>query len=246
METILVMMPYIQSKAQGNEIKICLNCWRKFCTFNYHFVVVGDYAEDLQKEFPWVEFIYCEPKKLMEAQYNPHLDIQHKMEVLYNKYHKEYTGFIRVSDDVYAIKPFTLDDITTVYYNSDKLNPYPSPNHPTNYFSNNKWKTQQLLIKNNLPIVNYTIHSPYYYEFEKLMEIWNKYDMRNESYVLEDIYFNSFEHSEPKPITDIRCMIRLKSKVYEKFHYSLNSPNIKFLCNSNSGWTSEIEKILLK
>jgi hypothetical protein len=55
----LIVLPYKQSVAQGNEIRIALNGWKKFCQFRYHFVVIGEFNESIEKEFPWVEFIYC-------------------------------------------------------------------------------------------------------------------------------------------------------------------------------------------
>ena len=39
----LVVMPYKQSGSQGNEIKLTLSGWRKFCKFEYHFVVIGEF-----------------------------------------------------------------------------------------------------------------------------------------------------------------------------------------------------------
>lgn len=48
------------------------------------------------------------------------------MELVIDKYKNEYDGFIRISDDVYAIKPFILNDIKTIYYNTDKIRVYPS------------------------------------------------------------------------------------------------------------------------
>lgn len=65
--------------------------------------------------------------------------------------------------------------------------------------------------------------------------------MRNESYVLEDIYFNYFKHNDPKPITDIKFMIRLQREFINDFYNIIDKPNIKFICNSASGWSRELE-----
>ena len=58
-DDVLVVLPYKQGGAQGNEIRLALNGWRKFCKFKYRFVVIGEYDESLEKDFPWVRFIQC-------------------------------------------------------------------------------------------------------------------------------------------------------------------------------------------
>jgi hypothetical protein len=238
----LIILPYIQSRSQGKELKMCLNGWRKNCQFDYHFVVIGEFDESLRTEFHWVEFIHCPTIEKKDSQYNPHLDIQHKMELAMERFGDKYDGFIRMADDIYAIKPFELEDITTVHYHSSEF--IGKKDSPPSYWSHDKWKTRQLLDKDNLPHINYTTHYPYWYEFSKLSEIWNKFNMREESYVLEDVYFNYYSHSEP--ILDIEARLAvLDANTYEKVLCNAeNKPNIKFICNSNNGWSKGLENEL--
>ena len=56
-DNVLVVMPYIQSISQGNEIKLSLSGWKKFCQFSYYFIVIGEFDKQLKKEFTWVKFI---------------------------------------------------------------------------------------------------------------------------------------------------------------------------------------------
>lgn len=58
--------------------------------------------------------------------------------------------------------------------------------------------------KENFPHINYTAHFPCFFGFNRLKMLWDKYDMRHESYVPEDVYFNSFEHEEPISDEEIR------------------------------------------
>ena len=235
----LVVMPYIQKYSQGSEIKLCLNAWKKFCTFKYHFVVIGEFDESLVAEFPWVDFIHFPSVITTDEQYKPHLDIQMKMESIMRIYGTKYNGFIRVSDDIYPIKPFSIKDVTTVYYHFDEI--YGDKNMPNKTFMKDKWKTKNLLKRENLPTMDYTTHYPYYYEFSKLKEIWDKFDMRSESYVLEDIYFNYFKHENAILDETIRFFI---NEPYEfnkdKFKKSISNPNIKFIGNSTFGWCDEL------
>lgn len=240
----LVVLPYKQCGSQGIEIRLALNGWRKFCQFKYHFIVIGEFDDSLKKDFPWVEFIYCKSIPKKEGQYNQHLDVQHCMEIVMKRYSQIYDGFIWMVDDNYAVKPFELKDITTVYYHS--MDFIGSENSPTSYWSHDKWKTRQLLDRESLPHINYTTHYPCYLEFKKLKEIWDKYNMMNESYVMEDIYFNYFSHEEPLLDSTIRLGIWDRGIFERDFQKAVDNPNIKFMCNSVEGWSKDLEDNLSK
>lgn len=242
MQKILVILPYKQSGSQGNELKLSLRCWKKFCNFDYHFIVIGEFDECLKNEFTWVEFIKCKSIEKIEGQYNPHLDILNKFKIIFEMYSNTYDGFIYMTDDEYAIKPFDLTDITTIYYLNLTFNG--QKDKPTYFWDHDKWKTKQLLEKNNLPCINYTTHYPYYMEFKKLEEICIKFNMLHESYVFDDVYFNYFEHEYPIKVDNIRLGI-WNYRIYKtKFNRALYNPNIKFICNSVNGWSKELENSL--
>jgi len=241
---ILVILPYKQNGSQGNEIRLVLNGWKKFCQFKYHFIVIGEFNKQLKNEFPWVEFIECKSIDKKENQYNPHLDIQNKFKIVEEKYSNIYDGFIYTCDDYYPIKLFELKDITRIYCHS--FNFTGCEKCPTSYWRHDKWKTKQLLDKENLPHINYTTHYPYYMEFKKLKEIRDRFNMLNESYVFDDVYFNYFDHEEPILDTEIRLGIWNKEIFDTEFRNAVNNPNIKFVCNSVEGWSIELENELEK
>ena len=243
-DDVLVVMPYKQNGAQGNEIRLTLSGWRKFCQFNYRFVVIGEFDESLKRDFPWVKFIYCPTKEKKEDQYNPHLDIENKFNAIYRLYAQEYDGFIYITDDEYAIKPFELNDITTTHYHAMSFTG--SKDQPPSYWNHDKWKTKQLLDREGLPSINYTTHYPAFFEFKKLDEIWRKYNMFEESYVFDDVYFNSFEHDEPVLDDEIRLGIWSNAIFRHEFKKAVDNPNIKFMCNSVEGWCPELEDALWK
>lgn len=236
---VLVVLPYKQSGSQGNEIRIALNGWRKFCQFNYRFVVIGEFDEQLKDEFPWVRFIECPTKEKKEGQYNPHLDIMNKFKVIERLYAQEYDGFIYTTDDECPIKPFDLKDVTSLFYHSSGF--IGCEKAPTHFWSHDKWKTRQLLDRENLPHVNYTTHHPCFFEFKKLMEIRNRYNLLNESYVFDDVYFNYFQHEEPVLDSTIRLGVWNKEIFDNDFQDAVANPNIKFVCNSVEGWSKELE-----
>lgn len=241
---ILVILPYKQSSAQGTELEIALSLWRKNCTFNYHFVVIGEYDKSFEEKFPWVEFIECPTKPKVNGQYNPHLDVLNKYMTVIDKYQDKYTGFVSICDDEYAIKPFTLFDILQTHYHAETFTGVEKA--PTSYWNHDKWKTRQLLDRENLQHVNYTTHFPYWYDIKKLRYVVDKFNLMNESYVLEDVYFNYYEHD--KPVLDSRIRLGIwDSNIYRKdFQRVLEKPDIKFMCNSVEGWSEELEESLKK
>ena len=175
-------------------------------------------------------------------QYNPHIDIQHKMQKIYDLFHFDYRGFIWMVDDNYAIKPFSLKDIMTIHYHQKSFTGV--ENLPASCWKHDKWKTRQLVDKEGFSNINYTTHYPCYFEFERLKQLWDKYNMMEESYVLEDIYFNSFKHPDPILDSTIRLGIWNKSIFERDFNAAINNPNIKFVCNSVEGWSKELEEAL--
>jgi hypothetical protein len=243
-DEVLVVLPYKQSGSQGNEIRLTLKGWKKFCRFKYHFIVIGEFNDSLKNEFPWVEFIYCPTREKKEGQYNPHLDIQNKFKVVMRMYSQIYDGFIYMTDDEYAVKPFNLEDITRIYNHSSNF--IGNEKSPTSYWSHDKWKTRQLLDKERLPHINYTTHYPCYFEFNKLNIIWKKFNMLEESYVFDDVYFNYFPHEEPILDSTIRLGIWNNDIFKNDFKKAVDDPNIKFMCNSVEGWSKELENSLEK
>lgn len=240
----LVVLPYSDEGSQGKELELALSGWKKFCNSRYHFIVIGQYPESMVSKFDWVEFIHTTKIRNINNQYIPHIDIQHKMERIYKLYHALYDGFIWMADDNYAIKPFEICTMLQTYMHSDSFTG--SKDLPSNFWKHDKWKTRQVLDQWKLPNINYTTHFPCYFEFEKLKELWDRYDMRNNSYVIEDIYFNTYEHDEPKLDSTIRLGVWSKDIFEKDFDAAVQDPNIKFVCNSVEGWSPELEEALGK
>ena len=240
----LVVMPYCQRGSQGNEIRLMLKAWRKFCQFKYHFAVIGEFDEKLISEFPWVDFIREPRVPRKPDQYNPHLDIQHKMEVAFNMFKGTYEGFLYVCDDFYAIKPFDIKDVTTIYYH--ELGFTGDNTKPKFFWKYDKWKTRQLLDRYNLPHINYTAHYPCYFEFARFKRLWDRFNMREESYVPEDVYYNSFEHEDPISDSEVRLAVCVPNFPKERFDQAVKNPKTKFVFNSVEGWSKDLENWLME
>ena len=240
----LVVLPYKQNGSQGRELELALKSWKKFCRFDYHFVVIGVFDDHFEKEFPWVDFIHKKPIETKKGQYQAHIDIQNSFEIAMETYGDQYDGFIWMVDDNYAIRPFKLEAIKKTHYHEKSFSG--SPGLPPTFWKHDKYKTRKLLDREKLPCVNYTTHFPCWFEFEKLKKLWDKHDMRNESYVIEDIYFNTYEHDEPALDSEIRFGVWKKPLTEEEFKKATYDPRIRFVCNSVEGWSEELENQIEK
>lgn len=240
----LVVLPYARGGGQGRELEIALTSWKRFCKSKYKFIVIGDADESLKQQFDWVEFIDMPRVPSSKTQYTPHLDMQHKMETVYNLYKDQYPGFIWMVDDDYAVRPFYIYELKNIYIHATTFTG--DETTPTWFWKHDKWKTKQLLSKEHFPCRNYTTHFPCYFEFGRLKEIWDKYNLREESYVVEDIYFNSYEHEIFAKDDSVRVALWKKEHFQEKFPEVYENPNIKFVNNSVEGWSKELEDVLLK
>ena len=83
-------------------------------------------------------------------------------------------------------------------------------------------------------------------EFSKLSYIINRFNMDKESYVIEDIYYNFYNHKEPILDSNIRLGIWDMNIYKNEFAKAVSNPNIKFMCNSVEGWSKELEDSLHK
>ena len=70
--------------------------------------------------------------------------------------------------------------------------------------------------------------------------------MNKESYVLEDVYFNYYNHAEPILDSKIRLGVWDNSIYNREFNNAIANPDIKFMCNSVEGWSKELEDSLYK
>lgn len=186
----LVVIPFFKGGAQGREIEYAVAGWRKHFKEKYLIVVVGDYHPVVDTGDDIV-FIQCDrvPEQKPEN-YRPHIDFVKKFKAV-RKQFPDSEGFIFVADDCYAVNDFDIYDVMCLKQNGNEI-AVPSLQTPWN---REKYKTKNLLIKEGYPVRNFTTHLPAWIEWDKLEALWEKYDMENNSYIFEDLYFNIYYSS---------------------------------------------------
>lgn len=237
-EKILVVIPYLASAAQGDELSLAIDGWHKHFTEPHTIVVVGDYHPATLRDY--VQFIHCPRIEPMEGQYTPHLDHVHKFRMVRDAFPNS-KGFIYTCDDIYAMADFCLEDVLAPKF----------PEIATKWLDEKDWdkksidwwsdrgKTAELCRKENLPVRDWVCHLPVYYEWDKLLAIYDKYDCDHNSYVVENIYFNMFPPTrEPIDAREYRDAVHTTNPTLRPIG------SVKWIYNANSGWSERLEALL--
>jgi len=234
---ILVAITYISGEAQGCELTLAVAGWRRHFKEEFEILVVGD--KPPVKNVGWLPLERV-PEK--EGQYRPCLDICNKLDAVC-AYCKErgIANFIWASDDFFAVNDFTLDDVKFPKYLDDEL-PRVGLNH-FNHFFRSQVKTRKLCEREGFGIMDWTTHLPMWLNAKKLHTIIEDYDMVNEGYIVENIYFNKHKpEGEPFKL----CLNdRWKFGVYyqpldKQGFYNALARKI-WVCCSIRGWGDQLE-----
>lgn len=240
---ILVAITYISDRAQGNELALAVEGWRKHFKEPHRILVVGD-----RPTVGDVEWLPLERVPAKEGQYRPALDICAKLEAvcIYCSEHG-IDHFVWASDDFFAVNDFTLDDIRLPKYYEDEL---PSRWDKTqNEFWHTQIKTRRLCERMGYGTVNWTTHLPMWFNVGKLYWLIRDFDLTNRGHIIENIYFNRYM-PDGRPIKLDKDRDRFKWPVWftpldrEALHKAF-ATKIWITCSVN-GWSPELEAELRK
>ena len=242
-DRILVVIPYLAGAAQGKEIKYAVAGWRKHFKENYLIVVVGDYDEVVDTGDDII-FINCPRiEKPMLGNYRPHLDHVNKFRTV-RKHFPDSKGFIYTCDDIYAVNDFTIEDVLKPKIKS--LSIHGTADHKNAWIRDNV-RTKEVLVRKGFKHMNWVCHLPVYYEWDKLFAIYDGYGCDKKSYVVEQLYFNTyFADSEPFLLNEETDNIQFK--MWRPWHTieQLKEAMTKkiWISNSVKGYKPEIEDVL--
>ena len=239
--TVLVVIPYLASGAQGCELELAVAGWRRHFKERYLIVVVGDWHPVVETGDD-IYFIDCPQVPETPGQYRPHIDHVHKFREV-RKHFPDSAGFIYTCDDIYATADFNLRDVMT-------------PKMPVRGFffgisrsfggvpdwASDKQKTGDLCFRAKLPVRNWVCHLPVYYEWDRLIDMYDRHNCDNISYIAENIYFNEKYPDEIDAFDEMEFHDEVKTE----------KPNLRpigsvmWISNSIGGWSKELEEILKK
>jgi len=233
---MLVVIPFYAPGQQGHELELAIAGWRKHCKSPYHIVVVGEYAPGIAGDD--IEFVFSKRVDDIEGCYRPHLDYVscfRKVRELYP--HEE--GMVFAADDNFAVKDFDEAWIRKLRYLTDK--PFGVP--PVAGWPLDTYFTMCKLQDLGLPQRNWTTHLPCWFDFNKLMDMFDRFEMDKQSYNIEDLYFNLY-HGEDEAELDTPYKFFL-SQEYDWKDLDAAMKQRMWICNTVEGWSEEMEKKLM-
>ena len=243
-DKVLVVIPYFAAGAQGSELTYAVAGWRKHFKEDFLIVVVGDWHPIIDTGDD-IMFIDCpRVKDPGEGNYRAHIDHVNKFRMVRN-YFPDSEGFIYTCDDIYATRDFTLEDVKKPKVRCRDIS---GSFHDPNAWVVDDYKTKKVLQKYGLPTMNWVCHLPVYYEWDKLLAIYDKYHCDTKSRVVEQLYFNTYfadsdyvviEGEEPN---DYQFKLFSKKTTVEEFKEAIGKKI--WLSNSVKGWRPEMEEIL--
>ena len=243
MDKILVVIPYINNGAQGNELYYAVAGWRKHFKERFLIVVVGDYhpITDTGDDIVFIDCPRVGPQK--RGIYRPHIDHVNKFKTVYT-YFPNSKGFIYTCDDIYAVRDFTMQ---TVLKPKVRCRNIKGALYHGNPWVVDNYKTRLVLEQEGLPTMNWVCHLPVYYEWDKLFAIYDKYKCSIKSRVVEQLYFNTYFanskyiviEEEPNEyqfkLWSVKDTVAdLKKAMHTKY----------WIVNSVKGWRPELEEVL--
>ena len=238
----LVVIPYLASAAQGRELEYAIAGWRRHFKEDFLIVLTGENLPHIDGD----DIVLVESKRVpnVDGQYRQHLDYVSCFKKVRQRF-PDSQGFIFVADDCYAINDFDLVDILIPKFLERNLGGFhiDSPNG----WRVDKAKTRCALVDGGYPQMNYTTHLPIWFDWDKIEELWEKYDMLHQSFVIEDLYYNIFE-SDISPV-DIKAPNKYKFGVYNNNPSTIDNlhreaKNVIWVTNSPEGWTKLLDEFL--
>lgn len=236
MDKTVIFIPYCWEGARGAELCLAVAGWRRHFRSPYVIVVVGEGV-------PYVhgDDVVCVERPRVPAvpfMYRQHLDYVSCMRECRRLY-PDSGGFIFAADDNYLVRDITVDDVRRLRYRDDVFETHPE----FGGWKIDQWRTRQLLDREGLPHRNFTTHVPCWFDWARLEELWRRYDMERNSYVVENLYYNIYCGDVPAEQCD-----KVKFMLTEPEHWKLVADAIAagktWICATPDGHTPQLERVL--
>lgn len=225
---IPVVIPLKQACYWGEEIRYCLRSLAENFQDPFEVYIIG-YLPDWCQRVHHIEF---EDDPAYHSEYNQ----GRKLKIAAGL----FDAFIWMYDDIYFIKPVSLDDIDQPRVAHD-LEAWP---RGQNRWQQLLWATYDRCKELGIEVVHSAqLHMPYYYEAQKMQQIFDLFDIENGRHLAQTAYFNIFK-PEP-PYLDMSDKVGYYSPI-DAFNRGMEWGNAKFLNHDNNGLTNELRQAIIE
>lgn len=232
-----ILITYYSAGAQGSELQLAIAGWRKYYQDKYTIVVVSDINRYIAgDDIIWI----TEPRVSgITGQYHPHLDVMNRFFTAIRQI-PDMKEFVWAADDNFLVKPLTEAELRKLRYQNEEYTFSTYDNLAP--FAKEKLKTRRLLEAEGLPNRNYTTHIPCLFEVDKLTSLTDKYDLTHNSYILEDLYYNTY-------LPNAEAELAAKSKYFlvkhdDAFSLTEKLEDKTWICTSVQGFSESMQNIL--
>ena len=246
-DIIPIVIPYLPASAQGRELEYAVAGWEHHFKDSHHIFIVG---EGLQAVPAWIgnhpNVTLVESPRVPDVpgQYRQHLDYVSCLKKV-RELVPESIGFVMVADDCYAVNDFDLNDVAFLKMLEPSLGGFSEKSG--NGWRRDKAKTREALLKDGFPIRNFTTHLPQWYQWNLLERLWTRYQMDRNSYVMEDLYYNTvFKSRLAFQLDKWRDNLKLGVYTHDPDPTELGRAFFHkiWITNSKEGWCPELRNRL--
>lgn len=212
-----IVIPYILGPDDCFELRYALRSIDKFLVGEHKIILIGQKPGWIKN----VEFIEKSP--VTGIKYGRWFDLHEKIQSAC-LYDEKEEGFVYTYDDVFFLKETTLEHIKRPIAVQDLAK-------VTKRFANKTasydwqfllWKTCDQLLSEGLPAYNYETHLPRYFDKQKMLEVFEKYDCLIDPWQISTLYYNN---TQPEIIPTLLLSdppINYKAGIY----YAADYPSI--------------------
>lgn len=225
-EAVQFVWPYWHGGACGDEIRWSVRSVETFFQGSASITIIGDRP-------PWYHGHHIAQKRVSKHTPNRAFrDMLAKMQTMAT--HREMQPeFVWMMDDIYFIKPVTLEDIETpraVGWRPSNSNSWQKRKHNTMAALAQAGRTQH----------DYATHMPHHVEKEKLAAIIDEFNLSENTMLWEVLYGNTFRN-HPKPLRPI--FQRLVKKV-DSERIVMATEKASILNHASCAWNPDLRNYL--
>jgi hypothetical protein len=228
-EVVEVMYPWVKGADRFEELKYSLRSLEKYACFPYRVVIVGDLPEWLDEST--VTYIPHE-----QVSSDVLTDAISKM-LTYLEKTPDESGFIRMYDDIYFLRPATMEEIMKVKVNYEmhddderkKLNP-----HCCTKYWDFLMDTYRALKIVRPRVWNTESHCPEYFNKVKMSFVLSQFGLPERNLLSSTLYYNYWREAEDGiPCREVNVGFYGKNSVAKDRKKIIDLCSDKFYLNHN-------------
>jgi hypothetical protein len=225
--TLQFVWPYWHGGAKGDEIRFSVRSVETFFQGRARCLIVGDRP-------PWYTGEHLPHRRVSRRTPNRGFrDMLSKVLVMATRDEID-SEFVWMMDDVYFLRPFTLDDMRTPRANLWR----PSER---NGWQKRKTLSMAALASRGMTQHDYATHLPHHVEQSKLATLFDEFDLRNTTLLWEVLYGNTYRENPIGTDPFFRRIVKQRSVAALR----LLTTHAKVLNHTSGVWGPDMRSFLL-